>query len=244
MKSTLFTLAITLLSFNICMAQNMDADSAAKANAILKIEQKLVDGLPLGDSLSWKKYLSPDFFIVNEDGSRDNKASVLATIHPFPAGFSGHINITKPHFTFRNNIAVLNYVTDEYETVYYDQPLHTTYAYMAVYEFRGGQWYVNNVEIFEIPQLPKSVAVDEATLKNYAGTYVINKDVIYVVSVEDGKLYGQRKGRAKEELFAETNSVFFKTADTRGRKIFMKDANGQWSLHDRRNGQDVVWKKQ
>jgi len=161
-----------------------------------------------------------------------------------PLIFSGRINIKNPHFTFINNIAVLNYVADEYETVYYDQQLHTAYAYMAVYEFKNHQWYINNVEIFEIPQLPKSIVVDESILKDYAGTYVINKDVNYIVTVETGKLYGQRKGRAKEELFAETNSVFFRTSDTRGRKIFMKDANGQWTLHDRRNGQDVIWKRQ
>ena len=44
-------------------------------------------------------------------------------------------------------------------------------------------------------------------------------------------------------MFAETENVFFRKKDTRGRKIFVKDENQIMLMNERRNGQDVVWKR-
>jgi hypothetical protein len=37
--------------------------------------------------------------------------------------------------------------------------------------------------------------------------------------------------------------VFFRKSDARGRKLFVQDETGQMLMLERRNGQDVVWKK-
>src|SRR5882724_11111669 len=110
--------AAFLLSVSACPAQTTPADSAANAANLLGIEQKLLDGIGTGDTLLWNQYLAPDFLIVNEDGSRGNKMSYLNELKPLPAGVSGHINITNPHFHFAGTMAVLNYVADEYENYF------------------------------------------------------------------------------------------------------------------------------
>ena len=242
MKAFIIPVALLLSTINNSIAQTK-TDSVAKARVLLTIEQKLQDGAATGDTASYNKYTTADLLVVNEDGSRDNKFSFLAKLHPLPKGYSGHINIVNPHFNFRENLAVVNFVADEYENVL-GQQLHTTYGIMDTYVFAGGEWKITNLQVYEIPQLPeKGISVDPALLKEYCGTYFMTPDVSYTISLEDGRLFGQRKGRAKEELFAETNSVFFRRSDTRGRKLFFKGADGVWRMHERRNAQDLVWEK-
>jgi hypothetical protein len=240
MKAGFLLPVLLTLSLQRTAAQTKPADSVAKARTILAIEKNLQDGTATGDKVSYAKYFAADILIVNEDGSRDNKTTFLEKLHPLPKGFSGHINIVNPHLNFRPNLVVLNFVADEYETVY-GQQLHTTYGIMDTYALNNGKWQITNLQVYEIPQLPKAISVDKATLNQYCGTYYMLPDVSYTVTLEGGKLYGQRKGRSKDQLFPETNSVFFILADTRGRKMFFKSVNGTWVMHARRNGQDLVW---
>src|SRR2546430_6222398 len=62
------------------------------------------------------------------------------------------------------------------------------------------------------------------------------------VTVENGKLFNERNGK-KEELFPETSDLFFRKG-VEGRILFHYDATGKVdSLIDRRNNEDVIWKK-
>ncbi|MDP9078660.1 MAG: DUF4440 domain-containing protein [Bacteroidota bacterium] len=242
MKALIILMALLLLTIKSGIAQTK-TDSAAKAQLLLTIEQILQDGAATGDTASYNKYTTADLLVVNEDGSRDSKASFLAKLHPLPKGYSGHINIVNPRFNFRENLAVVNFVADEYENVL-GQQLHTTYGIMDTYVFAGNEWKITNLQIYEIPQLPeKGISVDPDLLREYCGTYYMTPDVSYTVSLENGRLFGHRKGGTKEELLAETNSVFFRRSDTRGRKLFFKGADGVWRMHERRNAQDLVWEK-
>lgn len=243
MKPHLLVPAILMFASTTSKSQSKSNDQAAKTREILKIEQSLQDAVAIGDKALWAKYLAPDYLIVNEDGSRDNRASFLEKLHPLPKGFSGHINVINPHITFRGNIAIVNFVADEFETAY-NQNLHTTYGIMDTYEQTKAGWRISNCLVFEIPQLPPNpVHVDKAILQQYCGTYYILPGVSYTVLLKGDKLFGQMKGRDKEELLPETNTVFFRRSDTRGRRIFYKAENGVWKMAARRNGQDLVWTK-
>jgi hypothetical protein len=217
-------------------------DSATKAATLLHIEQQLVDGIPAGDSALWDRYLAPDFMVVNEDGSRTNRATFIGGIKPFPPTISGHINILNPYFRFAGDVAVFNYVVDEYEK-YFGQSLHTTYAQMSIYQKKAESWQLLNIQVFEIPQLPPAIQVPETSLQQYTGTYYLTPELTYTVTLNDHQLYGQRKGRDKEALLPETANVFFRKADTRGRKIFIKVEEGKYEMRERRNGQDIVWRQ-
>ncbi|MES2110711.1 MAG: nuclear transport factor 2 family protein [Bacteroidota bacterium] len=235
--------AMLIAAMPALRAQPKSDDNTAKTREILKIEQSLQDAVAVGNKALWAKYLAPDYLVVNEDGSRDNRASFLEKLHPLPKGFSGHINVINPHINFRGNIAIVNFVADEYETAY-NQQLHTTYGIMDTYEQTKTGWQISNCLVFEIPQLPPNPAhVDKAVLQQYCGTYYILPDVSYTVSLQGDKLFGQMKGRDKEELLPETNTVFFRKSDTRGRRIFYKTPQSIWKMAARRNGQDLVWTK-
>ncbi len=99
-------------------------------------------------------------------------------------------------------------------------------------------------QIFEIPQHPEPVGIDSSTLKKYLGSYQLGNSRIYEITMNEGKLFINRKDKPKEELFAENENTFFTKSDTRGVKIFVNDnTDSDYNLIARRNGKDIIWKK-
>jgi len=221
-----------------CRAQ---ADSAAKAGQIIKLEQKLADALP-GDSLTWKKYLDPNWHIVDEDGNSSTKKEFLSGFAAFPKGVSGMVKVTRPVLAFHDNIAVIQYVADEHEN-FFGQNLHTTYGTMDTWYKTDTSWMLLAMENFEIPAWPPAIKVDTQILRQYTGTYRLTDDIKAVVSLKNDTLFLQKNKRRAEPLFAETTNVFFRKNEARGRKLFVNDEAGNMLMLERRNGQDVVWKK-
>ena len=82
-----------------------------------------------------------------------------------------------------------------------------------------------------------------ATLKKYTGTYELTADNMAVISLSNDTLFIQKNKHKPEALFAETSNVFFRKSDARGRKLFVTDDSGTMLMLERRNGQDLVWKK-
>ncbi|TSJ44464.1 nuclear transport factor 2 family protein [Mucilaginibacter corticis] len=238
-KINLFLLSLGLFAFiNHANAQN---DSTTKAHQILRLEQQLADALQI-DTALWSKYLDPTWHIVDEDGNGMFKKEFLTSFKPFPKSIAIHAEVTKPVFSFHGDVAVVQYVADEYETAY-GQQVHTTYGTMDVWYRKGDSWRMLSMEDFEIPALPPAVKVSDDILKSYTGTYRLDDDHIAIVELKDGNLNLQKNKGAIVPLHAETYNVFFRKEDARGRKLFVKDENGQWQLRERRNGQDLVWRR-
>lgn len=245
MKPAFFKLMLTLqllVSVLQTNAQALKVDTAKIRNEILGIEQKLMDDLAVGDTTFWSMHLADNFFIVTEDGTRMDRKEFIADMHPLPAGYNGHILVTEPQFAFSENAIVISYVADEYLNLV-GQHLHTTYSVINTYINSNGVRKIIASQIFEVPQLPEPISVPANILNNYAGTYKLNDTITCSITVEDNKIFWERKGRSKEELLPETNNVFMRSKDTRGRKIFIPDEKGIMEMRERRNGQDVVWKK-
>jgi len=234
----LLLLIPALLAALYCHAQT---DSTAKADEIVRLEQKLCNALP-GDSAVWSKYLDPKWHLMDEDGNGSFRKDFLDGFKPFAKQVSGTIKVTKPVLSFHNNIAVINYVADEHET-FYGQNLHTTYGTMDTWYKTDTSWMMLSMLSFEIPAWPPAITVELNTLKQYTGTYKLSDENTAVVSIKNDTLFIQKNKRKPEALFAETSNIFFRKSDARGRKFFAKDATGQMLLLERRNGQDVVWKK-
>jgi hypothetical protein len=232
----LFFLIVTSLHF-----ANAQSDSTIKANQILKIEQLLEDALP-GDSSTWSKYLDKNWYITTEDGTGLFRKEFLAGFSSFPKGFSGNIKVTKPVFSFHGDIAVVHYAADEHETVF-GQELHTSYGTENTWYKTPKGWMMLSSLTFEIPQLPPAIKVETSVLTKYTGTYQLTEGSMVVISLKNDTLYYQKNTRKPEALFAETENIFFRKSDTRGRKLFVKNDSGQMVLLERRNGQDLVWKK-
>lgn len=217
-------------------------DSVQYSSQIIRIEQQLLDAIPAADTALWNRYLDDSYFIITEDGTGYNKKEFLSTFGPLPKGFSGYIKVINPHFIFKNNIATVHYVADEYEIIF-GQNVHTTYSTLNTYIKTDTSWKIVASQVFEIPQLPVAVKINNSILKKYTGIYKLTDSITCIISLENDTLFIQKKDRGREPLFAETENVFFRKKDTRGRKIFVKDENQNMLMNERRNGQDVVWKR-
>jgi hypothetical protein len=81
-------------------------------------------------------------------------------------------------------------------------------------------------------------------LNAYVGQYQLAANVVYTITREGDKLFGQRSGRAKEELLALCADTFYRKGVWRGEKIFERDAKGKVvRMLDRRENNDLVWSK-
>ncbi len=63
------------------------------------------------------------------------------------------------------------------------------------------------------------------------------------MTVEGNDLYAQRTGHEKVQLVPESANIFFRRG-VEGRFLFQRDDHGKVNaLIDRRNNEDVVWKR-
>ena len=83
---------------------------------------------------------------------------------------------------------------------------------------------------------------DPKKFAEFIGSYELAPGQTRSVTAEGNKLLIERKGK-KEELLPETSELFFRKG-VEGRILFRYAANGKVdALIDRRNNEDVVWKK-
>jgi hypothetical protein len=208
----------------------------------VEIEQRLMDDIAGGITTNYESYLHPACFITTEDGTVQTKKELVGVLHPLPKGYSGTIKVTQVKTVFHGNTAVIRYVADEVENVF-GNTLHTQYSTTNTWIRTDTSWEMIAGQIFEIPLLPPAITLPPTVLGRYAGIYRLSDSVTCNVFVENDTLYYQRTGRARSALLPETENIFFRTSDARGRKMFVKNERGAMLMKERRNGQDVVWKR-
>lgn len=178
---------------------------------------------------------------MTENGVLKNKSQLLKELKPLPTGYIGRINVTEPRIIRHNETYILSFIADEYLSLY-GQTIHTAYAEMDTYIKDNRDWLLLASELFELAADPAIVNLSSEFLKRYEGVYELAEGVEYKVFLDEGKLFGQWFGKPLGQLMPETESVFFVRGE-RGRKLFIKDGNGQIQLIDRRNGHDLIWKR-
>ena len=206
---------------------------------LVAISQSILNSITEGDTTVLKKYLLENCVFVTEEGDSHTKGEMVSSIRPLPKGFSGSLTLSEPRVAVYGNTGAVHYIAKEYEKIF-DQEIHTAYRICETYVRTEAGWRILSSQVFEIPQHPAQVAVDSSVLRRYAGVYALGDAMLYEVTMEGGKLFGQRNGRAREELLAESENTFFTAADTRGVKIFTVPS---LNMIARRNGKDVVWKR-
>src|SRR5688572_30022598 len=103
----------------------------------------------------------------------------------------------------------------------------------------NGQWKKVSMQLFEIPKNPPPINLDTAILNRHAGNYALSAEMNCTVYVENGKLFVRKMNQQPVELQPETEAVFFRKGDGRVNVIFFNDR-----MIERREGEDLVWKKQ
>lgn len=206
--------------------------------------QELLDAIAPGDKAVWQRYLAEGSIYADEEGRVLTKDELLKELNPLPKGYVGSIKIGDMRTLLQHNVVVLSH-RDREELELYGQKL-ITYFHMTNTWARqpGGKWQLVSTQVMAIPNERKPAVVDPKTLDAYVGQYELAPEVSYTITRESEKLFGQRTGRAKEELLPLCVDIFYRKGIWRGEKVFERDAQGKVvRLLDRRENNDLVWRK-
>jgi len=218
-----------------------ERDAVITESELVGRTQQLYDAVVPGYQAPWKKYFADDCIFSDEKGRTLDKPRLVADIAPLPVGYSGAIKIDKVISWIIGDTAVLSYDANETETIF-GQNMKARYHVTDTWLRRNNQWQIIASQAHRYYEDPAMGKADEKKFPDYIGAYELAPGQTRSVTAENGKLIVERKGK-KEELFPEANDIFFRK-NVEGRILFHYGADGKVdTLIDRRNNEDVIWRK-
>lgn len=238
---TCLVLAVLLLS----SAAHADEPSAAVRKQIVDLTQQMMDAVGEGKADVWQRTLLDDALITDEFGRRQTKKEAVDSIHPFPPGISGSIEVRDPHVRVYGNTAVIDFEDYEKET-FFGQNFLVRYISTATYIRQGDDWKLATMLDVTLPTVPPTLDVRDVKAADYVGSYRITADRAWIVEVENGKLQWRTKaGRPAHSLDAIAKDVFMGGDDEKNLMIFRRDESGHVvELIERRKFNDLRLKRE
>jgi hypothetical protein len=211
-------------------------------DGLVRRTQEIMDAVAPGNPEPWKKYFAEDGIYFDEKGRFMDKAALLKDVSPLPKGYSGDIKVVNPKSNILKDTAVLSYDLDETEVVF-GQELKARYHGTDTWVRRNGQWQIVAGQMLRYYEDPAQGKASPAAYKDYVGAYELAPEITREVSSKGEELSVQRSGRASEILLPEAPDVFFRKG-VEGRILFRRDARGKVdALVDRRNNEDIIWRR-
>jgi len=224
-------------------AQSHAADRASTEQEIRTITQALLDAVATGDKSVWDTHLDENLVHVDENGTVRTKAELLTELRPLPAGLVGRLKIDKFKLTLDGDVAVAAHEDQEYLN-YHGQELHSRFRSLDVWHKKATGWKLIGQHVAAVLADPPAITMSKDQLCAYAGTYDLTAEIKVDIACEAGKLVARRSGRPEVTLLPEAPDVFFSPGKPRSRRIFQRDAKGSITgFADRREGQDLVWRR-
>jgi Domain of unknown function (DUF4440) len=209
---------------------------------LVRRTQELVDAIAGGNQTPWKTYVAEDTIYSDETGKIMDKPALIANVAPLPSGYSGTIKVVKPQSRIQGETAVLSYDLDETETVF-GQALHARYHGTDTWLLRNGRWQIIAGQMLRYYEDPATGKIDPSNLNDFVGTYELAPSITLTVSRDGDQLYSRRGSAPKAILEPESPDLFFRPG-IEGRRLFHRNATGKIdALIDRRNNEDLIWKK-
>ena len=220
---------------------------APVSDAIVSLSQQLVDAIGEGRKDVWQRIAAADALIVDEFGRRQNKQKIIDSLRPFPAGFSGNIQIRDAKVNVYGDTAVILCEEYEIETVF-GQHFVVRYIDINTFVRRNGEWKLVAMEDVTLPTPPPKLDVAGLHLDAYAGVYRYGPQRAWTFAVRDGALsYTTKPGRPPIVADPIARDVFMDGdgSDERNLLIFRRDASGRIAaLIERRKFNDLVLRRE
>jgi len=207
---------------------------------IVEITQQLMNALGDGKADVWERALADDVLITDEFGRRQTKKEAVDSVHPFPAGISGAIEIRDPHVRTYGDTAVID--CEAYETEdYFGHKFVVRYLFTSTYVRRDNVWKLVAMQDVTLPTAPPTLDVRGIAPADYVGTYSYAPERAFIVEAQDGSLTVRaRKSAPAHGLDPVAKDVFMGTDDERNLLIFRRDAKGKVvELIERRKFNDL-----
>ena len=246
MNASTLKIAIAFVASTWCaLPSRAFAETDAEVQAkLVGLTGELLDALIPGKADVWQRILAEDAVIIDEFGRTQNKTETVKSIHPFPQGITGSIEIRDPEVRVHGDAAVLKGELYEQEAVFGQQFL-VRYIFCNTFVKRGGDWKLVAALDVTLPTEPPALKVDGLVQGDYPGTYTYGPNRAFSVAVEDGKLfYTTKAGGPHVALGAIAKDVFMSGDDERNLVIFRRDAAGHIvELIERRKFNDLHMKR-
>jgi len=212
---------------------------------LVALTQALMDALIPGNADVWQRTLADNAVVIDEFGRIQNKKEAVDSVHPFPQGLSGSIEIRDPKLHLHGDTAVLNGEMYEKESVF-GQQLVVRYIFANTFVRDGADWKLLAASDVTLPTEPPKLAVAGIVLGDYPGTYAYGPKRAFSVAVENGALfYTTKPGGPHTALDAIGKDVFMSGGDERNLVIFRRDAAGHVDeLIERRKFNDLHMKRE
>jgi len=237
----MFSVVKLLLIIIFATALARGADVPITQDELVRRTQELYSAIVPGNQAPWKKYFADDCIFSDEKGRTLDKAKLIADITPMPAGYSGAIKIDNVQSRIIGDTGVLSYDANETETIF-GQNLTARYRVTDTWLQRAGEWKIIASQAHRYYEDPAIGKIDPKKFGDFIGIYELAPGQTRSVTTEGENLFVERKGK-KEQLFPETSDLFFRKG-VEGRILFRYDDHGKIdALVDRRNNEDVVWRK-
>ena len=237
----------SVMCFAVCLTMGSVSCSGNRGGTITQDElvrrtQEIMDAVAVGDRRPFEKYFAADSMIFDEKGRSMDKKALVADQSPLPPGYSGTIKLVNPQSRILGDTAILSYDLNETEIVF-GQNLQARYHETDTWVRRHGEWQIIAEQVLRYYEDPAPGKAEVKKYPEYAGSYELAPGITLAVSAEGKDLYSQRAGRAKEQLIAEAPDIFFRKG-VEGRRLFRRNDKGEVdALVDRRNNEDIVWRK-
>ena len=171
--------ALLLLALPMLSTAHAQSSSPPLQEQLLHITQAVVDAIPKGDKGVWESELSDTAILVDEFGRVSHKADSIASLRPFPPGFSGSIELRHPQVEQHGDTAMLLVEEYERETVF-GQQFVVRYQALLTFVKASGTWKIAGYEDVTIPTEPPRLDVTGLDLSDYSSTYRVVRVVFYV----------------------------------------------------------------
>jgi hypothetical protein len=232
---------VFLLSFFKPLEAICGDPAAVTQEELVRRTQELFDAVVPGNKEPWQKYFADDCIFADEKGRNLNKTQLVADITALPKGYSGTIKIVKPKSVIHGDTAILSYDLDETETIF-GQKLTARYHVTDTWLQRNGVWQIASSQAMRYYEDPTVARIDSKKFVDFSGTYELAPGQTRRVFSEGENLYVERNGK-REQLLPEGSEIFFRKG-VEGRILFRCADNGKVdALIDRRNNEDVVWRR-
>lgn len=232
---------VFILSFFKPLESIYGDPAAITQEELVRRTQELFDAVVPGKKEPWQKYFANDCIFADEKGRNFNKTQLVADITPLPEGYSGTIKIVKPKSVIHGDTAILSYDLDETETIF-GQKLTARYHVTDTWLRRNGVWQIASSQAMRYYEDPAVARIDSKKFADFNGTYELAPGQIRRVFSEGENLYVERNGK-REQLLPEGSEIFFRKG-VEGRILFRYADSGKVdALIDRRNNEDVVWRR-
>lgn len=235
-------LALPILLAAITPLAHAEPASPQVQEEIVASSQQLMDAVGEGKKDVWQQIVADDAMIVDEFGRRQTKKEIVDSLRPFPAGFSGSIEIRNPQVRVYGDTAVI--VCEEYEReTVFGQNFVVRYIAANTFVRRDGAWKLAAMEDVTLPTPPPKLAVAGLNLADYPGVYRYGPDRAWTFVLRDDALsYTTKAGRPPIAADPIAKDVFMEGegSDEKNLLIFRRDGSGRViELIERRKFNDL-----